>query len=49
MMCLVSPQCFVRANIATTAATNKIRTTKTTMASVGMPFEHFWHEPVALL
>ena len=49
MMCFVFPLCLVRENITTTAATNKMRTTKTTMASVGMPFEHFWHEPVVLL
>ena len=49
MMCLVSPLCFVYANIATTATTSKMRTAKVTKASAGMPFEHFWHEPVVLL
>ena len=49
MMCFVLPLCFVRANITITAATNRMRTTKTTMASVGTLFSHFWHEPVVLL
>ena len=49
MMCFVSPLCFAHANIATMAATNKMRTAKMTMASVGMSFEHFWHKPLALL